>query len=82
MTTLTICNVDTEPKHRLCMRAARNGRSMEGDLRLREALGGAREDREPNLAEAIRRRFSWLCGIDEIEAHPPVSLGGFPVLDR
>ena len=82
MTALTIGNVDTEPKHRLCMRAARNGRSMEAGLRLREALGGVREDREPNLAEAIRRRFSPLCGIDEIEAHAPVSLGGFPALDR
>jgi len=64
MTTLTIRNVDAALKQRLRVRAAHNGRSMEAELRqiLCEALGGAREDREPNLVEAIRRRFLPLGG--------------------
>jgi antitoxin FitA len=70
MTKLTIRNVDPALKERLRLRAARNGRSMEAELRhiLRTALG---EERNPevNLAEAIRRRFLPLGGV-ELEPHP------------
>ena len=68
MTTLTIRNVEPELKERLRVRAARNGRSMEAELRnmLREALGGAGKDREPNLVEAIHQRFLPLGGADEL----------------
>jgi antitoxin FitA len=61
-----------EMKERVRVRAARDGRSMEGDLRyiLREALGDTRKDRESNLAEAIRRRFLPLGGVDKLELHP------------
>lgn len=74
MTTLTIRNVDAAVKERLRMRAARHGRSMEAELRciLGEALESG-EEHEPNLAEAIRRRFAPLGGV-ELEPHPPVPM--------
>jgi antitoxin FitA len=81
MTTLTIRNIEPALKERLRMRAARNGRSMEAELRhilsttLRGESGG-----EVNLAEAIRRRFLPLGGV-ELEPHPPVPVGKPPVLD-
>ena len=51
MGTLTIRNVEPAVKEKLRVRAARNGRSMEAELRaiLAEAVGTER-DREPNLA--------------------------------
>ena len=69
--TLTIRNVEPELQKRLRVRAARNGRSMEAELRqiLREALNGQRSDSELNLAEAIRRRFAPLGGV-ELELPP------------
>ncbi len=77
MTTLTIRNVDPELREELRVRAARHGRSMEAELRqiLKEALGAEKPRPEPNLAEAIRRRFLPLGGADEIEPHPPVPVG-------
>jgi plasmid stability protein len=73
MTTLTIRNVDPALKEELRVRAARHGRSMEAELRhiLREDLSGEKRRAEPNLAEAIRRRFLPLGGADELEPHPP-----------
>jgi antitoxin FitA len=81
MTTLTIRNVEPALKERLRIRAARNGRSMEAELRhiLGTALRGEK-DREVNLAEAVRRRFRPLGGV-EIEPHPPVPLGKPPAFD-
>ena len=83
MTTLTIRNVDPALKEELRVRAARHGRSMEAELRhiLKEALGGEKRA-EPNLAEAIRRRFLPLGGVDEIEPHPPVPVRDPPRFDR
>ncbi len=81
MTTLTIRNVDAALKERLRLRAARHGRSMEAELR--SILHGALdedEDRTPNLAEAIRRRFAPLGGV-ELEPHPPVPAGEPPAFD-
>jgi hypothetical protein len=51
---------------------------MEAELRdiLKEALGAQKRRPEPNLAEAIRRRFLPLGGADELEPHPPVLVGG------
>jgi antitoxin FitA len=81
MTTLTIRNVEPALKERLRMRAARNGRSMEAELRhiLSTTIGGE-SNREVNLAEAIRRRFLPLGGV-ELEPHPPVLVGKPPVVD-
>jgi plasmid stability protein len=81
MTTLTIRNVEPALKERLRVRAARNGRSMEAELRhiLSTALRGEK-DREINLAEAIRRRLLPFGGV-EIEPHPPVAVGKPPAFD-
>jgi plasmid stability protein len=83
MATLTIRNVDAELKERLRLRAARHGRSMEAELRhiLSDTLGGER-NREPNLAEAVRRRFLSLGGADELMPHPPARVGKPPALKR
>lgn len=72
--TLMVRKVDPAIKERLRVRAARNGRSMEAELR--QILGDALaedESREPNLAEAIRRRFAPFGGV-ELERHPPVAV--------
>jgi plasmid stability protein len=84
MPTLTIRNVDSELREQLRVRAARHGRSMEAELReiLKEALGAEKRRPEPNLAEAIRRRFLPLGGADEIEPHPPVPVGEPPRFER
>src|SRR3954447_21569007 len=78
MATLMIRNVDAAVKERLRLRAARHGRSMEAEARiiLREAVAGDRDQPEPNLAEAIRRRFAPLGGVDlelprEFVGEPP-----------
>ncbi len=83
MTTLTIRNVDPALKQKLRVRAARHGRSMEAELRhiLKEALGGEKRA-EPNLAEAICRRFLPLGGADELEPHPPVPVRDPPRFDQ
>jgi plasmid stability protein len=66
MATLTIRKVDAAVKERLRLRAARHGRSMEAEARtiLSEAVAADRDQPEPNLAEAIRRRFAPLGGVD------------------
>ena len=81
MTTLTIRNVDPALKEELRVRAARHGRSMEAELRhiLKEALGGEKRA-ELNLAEAIRRRFAPLGGVD-LELPPPEFVGEPPSFD-
>lgn len=82
MATLTIRNVDAAVKERLRLRAARHGRSMEAEARtiLREAVAGDRDQAEPNLAEAIRRRFAPLGGVD-LELPPNEFVGEPPALD-
>ena len=83
MSTLTIRNVEPAVKERLRVRAARNGRSMEAELRhiLSEAVDSERS-RETNLVEAIRRRFEPFGGVDDLEPHPPVTVGEPPVVGR
>ena len=84
MSTLTIRNIDASVKERLRVRAARNGRSMEAELRsiLRDALLREGGGPEPDLAEAIRRRFAPLGGADDVETHPPVPVGEAVSFDR
>jgi plasmid stability protein len=79
MATLTIRNVEPELRQRLRVRAARNGRSMEAELRhiLKDVLRGDTEEQELNLAEAIRRLFEPFGGV-ELEL-PPRELVGPPV---
>ena len=83
MATLTIRNVDTAVKERLRVRAARHGQSMEAELRsiLSQVLEMDEGLEAPNLAEAIRRRFAPLGGVD-IEPHPPASVGKPPTFDQ
>jgi plasmid stability protein len=66
MATLTIRNVDAAVKERLRLRAARHGRSTEAEACriLSEAVASDGDQPEPNLAEAIRRRFAPLGGVD------------------
>jgi plasmid stability protein len=84
MTTLTIRNVDSELRDKLRVRAALNGRSMEAELRhlLAEALRDEPARREVNLAEAIRRRFLPMGGVDDLVPHPAVEPAPPPVIDR
>ncbi len=81
MTTLTVRNVDPTLKERLRIRAAHNGRSMEAELRqiLNDALPRDKGP-APNLAEAIRRRFAPLGGV-ELEPHPAVTARDPPSFD-
>ena len=81
-TTLTIRNVDPAVKGRLRMRAASHGRSMEAELRsiLIDALKLDPEP-APNLAEAIRRRFAPLGGV-ELEEHPSVTIQPPPTFGK
>jgi plasmid stability protein len=83
MATLTIRNVDAAVKQELRVRAARNGRSMEAELRaiVTEAVGAKPRD-EVNLAEAIRRRFAPFGGVDNLEVHPRVPVGDPSRFDR
>ena len=69
MANITIRNLDDEVKTRLRMRAAENGRSMEGEARriLREAV--RRKTGVQNLARSIRSRFAPLGGV-ELELPP------------
>jgi antitoxin FitA len=82
MATLTIRNVDAAVKDRLRLRAARHGRSMEAEARaiLSEAVAGDRDQPERNLAEAIRRRFAPLGGVD-LELPPDEFVNAPPSFD-
>jgi len=83
MTTLTIRNVEPELRERLRVRAALNGRSMEAELRalLRDALIDRATRPEPNLAEAIRKRFLPVGGVDDLEPHPAVPVQSPPDIE-
>jgi plasmid stability protein len=65
MATLTIRQLEDKIKSRLRVRAAHHGRSMEEEAReiLRSALAGSSTGKG-NLAEAIRRRFAALGGLE------------------
>lgn len=81
MSSITIRNLDPALKERLRVRAACNGRSMEAEVRqiLSETLAQG-QGRELNLAEAIRRRFAPLGGVD-LEPHPPTPIREPPRFD-
>ena len=74
MASMTIRNIDDHLKARLRIRAAAHGRSMEDEARdiLRAALS-AEDKRQPNLAEAIRRRMATTGGVVlEIAPREPI----------
>ena len=74
--------MDARLKKALRVRAARRGRSMGAEMRgiLRRALA-AEEPREPDLAEAIRRSFAPLGGV-ELEPLPPAPVREPPDFGR
>jgi plasmid stability protein len=80
--TLTIRKLDTGIKERLRVRAAQHGRSTEAEVRaiLHEAVAGDRSQPEPSLAEAIRRRFAPLGGVD-LELPPDEFVDAPPSFD-
>jgi len=65
MASITIRDLDDQTTKRLRVRAARHKRSIEEEARdiLRTALAG-RTDSPRNLAQAVRRRFEPLGGIE------------------
>ena len=67
MASLTIRNLEEPIKALLRIRAAHNGHSMEEEVRqiLRKTLLEDAQSPE-NLAEAIRKRFAQLGGVDEL----------------
>lgn len=74
MASITIRNLDERTKARLRLRAAHHRRSMEEEARkiLRAAVAEEPVARR-NLADAIRRRFQPLGGIDlELPPREPV----------
>lgn len=81
MATLTIRNIDEKVKDRLRMRAARNGRSMEAELRhlVTKAVGAV--DTRCDLATAIHRRFVVVGGVEDLQPHPSVPVGDPPQFD-
>jgi plasmid stability protein len=73
MSSVTIRKIDPAVKEQLRLRAARHGRSLEAELRA--IISAAVQDdavATPNLADAIRRRFARLGGVD-LELHPYVT---------
>ena len=82
MATLTIRNFDAALKERLRVRAAQHGHSMEAEVRqiLEATLAEPEKPPEPNLAEAIRRRFAPLGGVD-LELPPGETVGEPPSFD-
>ena len=82
MATLTIRSVDAALKERLRVRAARHGHSMEAEMRqiLETTLAEPVGSPQPNLAEAIRRRFAPLGGVD-LELPPDEFVDAPPAFD-
>ncbi|GAA1152354.1 plasmid stabilization protein [Kribbella jejuensis] len=64
MAAITVRNLDDKVKHRLRVRAARHGRSMEAEARaiIVEAVGT--EEEEQNLLQRLHERFAELGGVD------------------
>jgi plasmid stability protein len=64
MASITIRQLEENSKRKLRMRAAQHGRSMEQEAReiLKTALSQPEE--QPDLAEAIRRRFAKYGGVE------------------
>jgi plasmid stability protein len=74
MASITIRNLDDALKNRLRVQAARHSRSMEEEAReiLRASLA-TQEDRPRDLAEAIKRRFAPLGGVElELPGREPI----------
>lgn len=82
MASMTIRNLDEDLKHRLRIRAAAHGRSMEEEARdiLRAALSEPSRESQ-NLAEAVMKRFGTVGGV-ELELPPREPIREPPTFDR
>jgi plasmid stability protein len=71
---LTVRDIPEAEKKALRVRAARNGRSMEAELRciIHEAVKSDLDGDEVGLGTAIHRRFAPYGGVD-LPEHPPVT---------
>ena len=65
MASITIRNHDDDVKHRLRVRAAEHGRSMEEEAReiIRQAV--AQPSAPKNLGQSVHQRFAALGGVDQ-----------------
>ncbi len=64
MATVTIRNLDDQLKHRLQLRAARHGRSMEAEARAILSDAVSEPGRPDNLVDALLERFGAAGGVD------------------
>jgi antitoxin FitA len=66
MAALSVRNIDDGLKRRLRIRAARNGRSMEAEIRaiLEEAAPSSDESGEEDFFEVLVRRFQEIGGVE------------------
>jgi plasmid stability protein len=74
MASITIRKLDEQTKSGLRVRAAHHNRSMEDEARMiLRAVLAEEPARLPNLADAIRRRFRPLGGVElELPAREPI----------
>ncbi len=81
MASITIRHLDDGLKHRLRVRAAEHGRSMEEEVReiLRQVVGEPTPPR--NLAAAIRARFAPFAG-EGLEIPPREPMRDPPTFDQ
>ena len=65
MAALSIRDLDDSVKEKLRLRAARNGRSMEAEIRMILTAAATEEERpRTDLFSALTERFSQLGGVD------------------
>lgn len=65
MAAISVRDLDDDVAARLKVRAAQHGRSMEAEARaILTAAVAAADDERPNLAQAIRKSFATIGGID------------------
>lgn len=69
MAAISVRDLDDDVKERLRVRAARNGRSMESEVRAILVEAVSEPDREGGLAGALLRRFGEVGGV-ELELAP------------
>jgi plasmid stability protein len=81
MPSLTVRNLDADVKHRLRIRAAQHGHSMEEEVRtiLRNAVAD-RPTPKRDLGTAIRERMAGIGGV-ELELPPRTPLRDPPTFD-
>lgn len=73
MASITIRNLDEQTKRRLKIRAAHRNCSMEEEARNILCAVLAQESPVPDLADAIRKRFETLGGVDlELPPREPI----------